>query len=320
MNLNRLRTLRELSIRSTMAAVADALYLTPSAVSQQITQLEEDFGIALVERIGRRVQLTSAGHALVGHAEQILEALDQACSDIEERKNVVSGEVRIAAFPSVASALLPHVIRDLRQAHPLLKVVFMERGADEGLEALHSWMVDIALTDSFVGMPAHEHQGLQKTLLLEDEVRAWLPRDHPLATKNVIRLAELKNESWALESTSNSFAQFVRERCLSVGFEPNLNGYCKSVVTVEAMVASSGSVSVIPGLFARKPHPDIVVRRLEPKLVRSIYLMYRKTQQQRPAVQAVVKALQHSAANYQNDNLEKSDDACPPPQGSCRVS
>lgn len=305
MNLTRLRTLRELSIRSTMAAVAEALCLTPSAVSQQITQLEDDFGIALIERRGRRVQLTSAGHALARHAEHMLMVLDQACADIEERKNAVSGEVRIAAFPSVASALLPHVIRDLRQAHPLLKVVFMERGADEGLEALQSWMVDIALTDSFVGTPAHKQQGLHKTLLIEDELRAWLPRDHPLASKNVIRLSDLKNESWALESTSNLFAHFVRERCLNLGFEPNLNGYCKSVVTVEAMVASSCSVSITPGLFARKPHPDIVIRRLEPKLVRSIYLMYRQTQQQRPAVQAVVQALLRAAALYQTEQTEE---------------
>src|SRR2546427_3828527 len=114
MDIARLRALRELSIRQTMAAVADALYLTPSAVSQQIAQLEEEVGVQLTERQGRGVRLTRAGEVLVGHAERIMIALDEAKSDLAELKRAISGVLRVAAFSTVTAALLPHAIKELR--------------------------------------------------------------------------------------------------------------------------------------------------------------------------------------------------------------
>ena len=77
MEVGRLRALLELARCGTMAAAAEALFLTPSAVSQQIAQLEEEADVKLTERIGRGVRLTPAGHALVGYAERLLVVLDE---------------------------------------------------------------------------------------------------------------------------------------------------------------------------------------------------------------------------------------------------
>ena len=112
MDLARLRALRELSIRKTMAAVAEALYVSPSAVSQQIALLEQEVGIALIERRGRGVELTPAGKQLVERAERILIELESARADIAELKKVIAGELRVAAFPSVASAVVAGAIHD----------------------------------------------------------------------------------------------------------------------------------------------------------------------------------------------------------------
>lgn len=81
-DLVRLRLLRELSHRGTMAAVAEACGLTSSAVSQQLTTLEREAGVALLERIGRRVQLTPDGQRLVAHVDTILHAVDAAEVDL----------------------------------------------------------------------------------------------------------------------------------------------------------------------------------------------------------------------------------------------
>lgn len=105
MDLTRLRTLRELSVRGTMAAVAEALGISPSAVSQQIALLEAELGIALVERRGRGVHLTPAGARLVLHAETVIGVIEEARTDIAELKRTVAGELRVSAFPSVAAAL-----------------------------------------------------------------------------------------------------------------------------------------------------------------------------------------------------------------------
>nr|WP_246727635.1 LysR family transcriptional regulator [Rhizobium laguerreae] len=107
MDFFRLRTLRELSRRETMAAVADALGISSSAVSQQIAQLEDEVGIPLVERRGRGVTLTPAGQRLVVHADRIFGIVEEAKTDIAELQNIVAGDLRIAAQPSVLPPSFP---------------------------------------------------------------------------------------------------------------------------------------------------------------------------------------------------------------------
>src|SRR5579872_2087544 len=117
MDIARLRTLRELSIRHTMAAVADAMLVSPSAVSQQVAQLELEVGLQLIERRGRGVRLTLAGNRLAAHAERVIAALEHARAELAELKGVIAGELRIAAFPSVAATLIPPTMRELQLAY-----------------------------------------------------------------------------------------------------------------------------------------------------------------------------------------------------------
>jgi DNA-binding transcriptional LysR family regulator len=92
LEVGRLRALLELARCGTMAAAAEALFLTPSAISQQIAQLEDEAGVKLTERIGRRVRLTAAGNALVRHAERVMAVLDEARSELAELRHEIAGE------------------------------------------------------------------------------------------------------------------------------------------------------------------------------------------------------------------------------------
>src|SRR5919206_1670943 len=101
LHLGRLRLLRELSERGTIAAVADALQFTPSAVSQQLAMLEREAGVQLLERAGRGVRLTDAAVVLVEHAEALLERAALAEADLAAAAGTVTGRGRIAGFRSV---------------------------------------------------------------------------------------------------------------------------------------------------------------------------------------------------------------------------
>ena len=101
LNVSRLRVLRELAHRGSVTAVADALWLTPSAVSQQLSALERETRVQLVERAGRGVQLTAAGKVLAEHSERVFEALDEATSALRALQSEPSGRLRVASFPSV---------------------------------------------------------------------------------------------------------------------------------------------------------------------------------------------------------------------------
>ncbi|MFD6971353.1 LysR family transcriptional regulator, partial [Streptomyces sp. NPDC059949] len=120
LDVRRLRLLRELARRGTIAAVAEALSFSPSAVSQQLGVLEREAGLPLLERTGRRVRLTPAGQNLVRHAEAVLERLEQADADLAEARGGLAGALRIGAFPTAIRAIVPAALVALAGRHPRL--------------------------------------------------------------------------------------------------------------------------------------------------------------------------------------------------------
>src|SRR3954469_7412462 len=126
LDLRRLRLLRELRERGTIAAVADALAYTPSAVSQQLAQLEREAGVPLLERVGRGVRLTDAALGLVDHTEAVLARLQLAEAELAASDSEVQGVVRITAFQTAMRALTAPVLRTLTDAHPRLRCELIE--------------------------------------------------------------------------------------------------------------------------------------------------------------------------------------------------
>jgi DNA-binding transcriptional LysR family regulator len=125
LELRRLRLLRELHERRTIAAVADALQFTPSAVSQQLAMLEREAGVPLMQRAGRGVRLTDAALVLVDHAKALLERAALAEADLAAAAGTVAGRGRIAGFESVTLQIaLPAIGRLAREAPRLRCEVF----------------------------------------------------------------------------------------------------------------------------------------------------------------------------------------------------
>ena len=136
LNVTRLRMLREVAARGTISAAAEALFMTPSAVSQQMGILEREAGTALLERRGRSVQLTDAGVKLVSNTERILAELERAEADLAAASRGVVGRVRVSAFPTGARALLVPALLALRDRHPNLRVSMVDLEPEESLPAL----------------------------------------------------------------------------------------------------------------------------------------------------------------------------------------
>ena len=122
LDLRRLRLLRELARRGTITAVAEALSYSPSAVSQQLTALEKETGVRLLEPAGRRVRLTAQADLLVAHTEGLLEAMERAEAALAQSLNETAGTLRVAAFQTAVLALLPRALTLLEQHHPALRI------------------------------------------------------------------------------------------------------------------------------------------------------------------------------------------------------
>src|SRR5215217_4044827 len=151
LDLRRLRLLRELNERGTIAAVAEALQFTPSAVSQQLAQLEREAGVPLLERVGRGVRLTDAALGLVDHTEAVLARLEQA--EAELATGDVHGVVRVAAFQTAARGLVAPVLRPLADAHPRLRCELVEMEAEEALTHLRVGDLDVVVAEEYGEVP-----------------------------------------------------------------------------------------------------------------------------------------------------------------------
>src|SRR3954465_11721138 len=118
LEIRRLVLLRELAIRGTLAAVAEALNFSPSAVSQQLSLLEKETGMTLLRKAGRRVQLTPQAEVLVESAGEVLDTVERAEARLQASLSVVSGRVRVAVFQSAALALMPATLRAMAARYP----------------------------------------------------------------------------------------------------------------------------------------------------------------------------------------------------------
>src|SRR3954464_2052535 len=162
LDLHRLRLLHELQARGTIAAVADALQFTPSAVSQQLAVLEREAGVPLLERAGRGVRLTDAAVVLAGHARALLDGAERAEADLAVASGRVAGRARIASFQSMALRLAIPAIRALATESPDLRCELVEAEPEQSLPALALGDVDLVLADEWPGQPHPRPAGISR--------------------------------------------------------------------------------------------------------------------------------------------------------------
>src|SRR5271167_72645 len=180
LNVARLKVLTEVAYRGSISAAAKQLSYSQSAVSQQITALEAETGVTLLERHARGVSLTAAGQTLVGHAEGILARLEAAESALSSIAGLRSGRLRMASFPTAGATLMPLAIATFRSSYPDVELTLAEGEPEEIVPRLGAGELDLALLFEFAGVSPLK-EGTTRVELLEDPMYLALPRDHPLA-------------------------------------------------------------------------------------------------------------------------------------------
>jgi DNA-binding transcriptional LysR family regulator len=291
LDVRRLRVLRELAARGTIAATAEALGYTAPAVSQQLAALEREAGVALLEKNGRRRRLTPAGVELVDRTEGILRELEAAEAALEATTTQVAGVLRCAAFPSAHRTLLPRAIATLARRHPDLRVSTRDMEPEDSLPALKLGELDLVLSQEYAFAPNPPDPALERTELLEDPVRVALPASHPLAAEERVDVAALAGEPW-IAGREGSFCHLVViHSTRAAGYEPRLAHITNDFDVAYALVEAGGGVGLVPEL-AGPPPPGVVVRPTTgAPPSRRIYAAVRAGSGARPAVAAMLTAL-----------------------------
>ena len=301
LDLRRLRLLHELNARGTIAAVADALQFTPSAVSQQLAVLEREAGLPLLERAGRGVRLTDAAIVLVRHAEALLEQAERAEAELAGATGSVAGRGRIASFQSVALRLAVPAMRALAREAPGLRCELVEAEPEQSLPALALGDVDLVMADEWQHQPHARLAGVDRQELHRDPVHLVLPEDHPAALRHgvAVPLAELAGEAWTTGHRDTGWEEMTNRTCRELGgFDPDIRHRTNDSVTSLAVVAQGQGVTLLPDLVDPDSHPGVAVRGIaEGSVHRTIFTATRAADAMRPSVQALLAAVRAAAAD-----------------------
>ena len=299
LELRRLRLLRELSERGTIAAVADALQFTPSAVSQQLAILEREVGVPLLERAGRGVRLTDPALVLVEHADALLERAALAEADLAAAAGTVTGRGRIAGFQSVSLRLALPAMEALARDAPRLRCELIEAEPEQALPALALGDVDLVLGDEWQHQPWRLPAGLERHELLRDPVHLILPARHPAARrhKDTVPLAELAGEAWTTGHVGMAWEELTQRTCREHGgFDPDIRHRTNDATVSLALVARGLAVTLLPDLVLPGRHPGIALRAIaEATVGRGIFAVTRASDAERPSTQALVAAVRDAA-------------------------
>src|SRR5215218_6948234 len=217
LDVRRMRVLREVAGRGTIAAAARALSFTPSAVSQQLAALEREAGVPLLDRHGGRVRLTEAGRRLVARTEAILAELEAASAELSAAAAEVTGDIHVAAFPSAERALLAPGIAALLARHPDVRVRTTELEPEASLPALRLGDVDLVVSHEDVSRPAPPDPRLERVDLLDDPLRVVLPHGHA-ADAEAVDLARLREARWVATPPGTACRAMLDHAGGAVGF------------------------------------------------------------------------------------------------------
>lgn len=293
----RLLILRAVAHHGTITAAAEAMRLTPSAVSHQLRQLARELNVELLEPRGRNVVLTPAATTLLEHTDTLLADWEAARAALSAHIAGQAGRLRLAGFSTAAAALLVPAAARLTQTHPQLEVQLTETEPAACFAALLSEQADIAVVVVTPDLPPATDPAFDQQPLLDDPLDLLVPAEHRLAGRASVPLAEAARESWIVGTPGGSYHQLVHVACSAAGFAPDIVHYATEWDTGAALVAAGLGVALVPRLAQLPPHPVVrVPLRGDPSPARHILTSIRAGSGDQPAIAAGLHAL-HTIAH-----------------------
>ncbi len=279
-----------------MAAVADEMNVTPSAISQQLKSLEREAGFQLVEPAGRGVALTSAGRALARTATEIAVAIERAEAKWHDYMSRPAGDVLLTTFPTGGEMLLPGVLRRM-EAEPSVRLACHDADLSH-LEDMADLVpdYDVVVADSPSAHETWHDRGLQVVPLMSEPLDVALPEDHRLARKATLSPRDVAGETWIGVPNGYPFDD-VLTRIVAVTGEPlHIAQRIVDNGIVEALVAGGHGIAILPRFTTREHGNGLVTRPLVGiRAKREIAAVLRPDRLERPSVRFVVQALRDEA-------------------------
>ena len=248
MNLRDLRYLVALAEHKHFGRAAEASFVSQPTLSTQIKKLEDELGVALVERTPRKVLLTEVGREIAQRARDVLNEVDQIKAIARRTLDPESGTVRLGIFPTLGPYLLPHVVPKIRARFPRLELLLIEEKTEVVLRMLREGRIDAGV----LALPIHDDQ-LHAEFLFEEPFLLAVPEHHELSKRKALKLDDLSDQSLLLLEDGHCLRDQALEVCELSGASEKTGFRATSLETLRQMVAANVGITLLPTLAVQPP-------------------------------------------------------------------
>ena len=301
-DLRRLRAFYAVAESGSFSAAANKLGYAQSVVSHHVAALEREFGLTLVNRATRPVNVTDAGARLLRHTTAVLGHVTAAEDELRAVAGLQGGTLRIGAFLSACNSFVPGALARFDAAHPEVEVRVEQLEEPEALHRLRSGDLDLAVVWRLwqpSELSGEQREGFEQVHLADDPYRVVLPATHPLGRRRELRLSELAGERFNVppaEGPTLPYRKMLERLCAAAGFEPDIAYVVQDVTVARAFVAAGLSVALMPELTIPEPRADVAVRPVRDiNPFRSLYAIWLRNRRV-PSVARMVGYLADAAA------------------------
>jgi DNA-binding transcriptional LysR family regulator len=296
-----LRGFLEVARRGSFTAAAEALQFTQSAISRQIAALELQVGAPLFERLPRRgVRLTDAGHALVPHAEAVLERVATAQREIAALGRLDAGQLLVGAFPTANAELMPRALAAFRARHPNVTPRLIEGTSPRQLARLDAGELHVAIVSANARLPL-EARRIDLAHLFDEPMLAALPQSHRLARRRSLRLAELADESWI--AGDETVQDPLRTLAPDLAARGRIEFVAREWSAKQGLVAAGFGITLVPALAASTVRAGVALVAIhgDDAPARAVYVATARSSAQPPVVGAFVSVLRQVTAAFRRE-------------------
>jgi DNA-binding transcriptional LysR family regulator len=298
LDLVKLRTLVEIRATGSMTAAATALGYTTGAVSQQMAALQRSVRAELFTQVGRRVQLTDAGHLLADHAVRLLSMARQTAQALAALPGHPQADVVIGVFGTAAMALLPRAMVRVREQYPGVHLRSVEVDVDDATSAVAAGRVDLAFGVDYPQAPLPRAAEVALLVLGTERFSIATPVGHA-THEGPSALLDFAGDPWILPPEHTSYGRVFRMACRRLDFEPRVEHTVTDTASTLGLVAAGLGVAPVTELMLMLRRDGVTAVPLTDCVERTMVLAHRREPPPQPGVQAVIDAIRDSMAPAQ---------------------
>ena len=247
MELQQLKYFRAVAEQEHVTRAAEKLFVSQSAVSRAVTQLEEELGVPLFYRQGRAVVLSPYGRLFLEHVIRAFNVLESAGRSLSEQSGAETGTISLGFLNSLGVEMVPRLIKEYRQRHPKVQFTLIQSSGTMLMEKLIEGGIDLCLSIH----AEFEQRGVRGSHLLDEELIIAMPRTHRLAARRTLRMSELSSEPFLAVSSGDTLRAIFDKVCADSSLVPNVAFEAMNIGTLRGMIAAGLGIGLLPHAPAR---------------------------------------------------------------------